>query len=134
MKKRWIKWFTKIVLLFLLGSVYFYLGTRINFSIPCLFHSFTHLYCPGCGMTRAVFSLISLDFVQAFFYNPFVYVLVFIIFYSFGMELYYLVKKKMKNVVYPKKLMYVLLVLLLIFGVLRNIPGWEFLLPHTISG
>ena len=34
--------------------------------------------CPGCGMTRAVFSLIQFDFIQAFRYNPFVYLLPFL--------------------------------------------------------
>ena len=29
--------------------------------------------CPGCGMTRAVISLVQFDFIAAFHYNPFVY-------------------------------------------------------------
>lgn len=31
--------------------------------------------CPGCGMTRAVFSLFRLDFAQAFYYHPLVFLL-----------------------------------------------------------
>lgn len=34
--------------------------------------------CPGCGMTRACLSILRLDFVSAFRYNPFVFVLPFI--------------------------------------------------------
>ncbi len=83
-------------------------------------------------MTRALNSLLHFNFAQAFFYNPFVYLLVFIVVYSFGMELYYILTKQEKRVKYPKKVMYILLGLLLIFGILRNIPGFEFLLPHEI--
>ncbi|MDE7263029.1 MAG: DUF2752 domain-containing protein [Anaeroplasmataceae bacterium] len=31
--------------------------------------------CPGCGMTRATLSFLQLDFVKAFTYNPFVFLL-----------------------------------------------------------
>ena len=28
---------------------------------PCIFHFITHLYCPGCGSTRAVYRLLHGD-------------------------------------------------------------------------
>src|SRR5690554_3644064 len=39
-------------------------------GVPCIFHELTGLYCPGCGITRTVLSLLSLDFHQAFRFNP----------------------------------------------------------------
>ncbi len=36
----------------------------------CLFKNFTGIPCPGCGMTRAFFSLAKLDFSTAFYYHP----------------------------------------------------------------
>lgn len=41
-------------------------------GIPCLFHLITGLYCPGCGGTRAVRSLLRGDVVQSFYYHPLV--------------------------------------------------------------
>ncbi len=35
----------------------------------CNFYTLTHLYCPGCGGTRAVFSLLRLDIISAVRYN-----------------------------------------------------------------
>ncbi|MBF0360570.1 MAG: DUF2752 domain-containing protein [Oligoflexia bacterium] len=53
-----------------------------QFQLPpipdlCLFHLLTHLQCPGCGMTRAILSIINGDISQAFYYNPF-FILLFI--------------------------------------------------------
>lgn len=42
------------------------------FRLPCLLHSVTGLYCPGCGGTRAVLALLRGDFYQSFVYHPFV--------------------------------------------------------------
>jgi hypothetical protein len=36
----------------------------------CLFHRFTGLQCPGCGMTRATYATLHGDFARAFRLNP----------------------------------------------------------------
>ena len=41
----------------------------------CIFQFLFGLPCPGCGLGRACISLIKFDFIGAFFYNPFVFVL-----------------------------------------------------------
>ena len=40
--------------------------------VPCLFHTFTGLYCPGCGGTRAVSALLHGHVLQSFYYHPLV--------------------------------------------------------------
>ncbi|MFV0466988.1 MAG: DUF2752 domain-containing protein [Lachnospiraceae bacterium] len=42
------------------------------FLFPCAFYSMTSLYCPGCGGTRAVESLIHGDFLSSIIYHPIV--------------------------------------------------------------
>lgn len=42
----------------------------------CYVKSTYGFMCPVCGCTRAVKSLLKLDFVTAFYYNPYVYVLI----------------------------------------------------------
>lgn len=44
----------------------------------CFIKLFIGYPCPGCGMTRAFFSLVKLDFVGAFQYNPLIFILPFI--------------------------------------------------------
>lgn len=46
-----------------------------NITIPCLYFTTTGLFCPGCGTTRMLLSLIKLDFFEAFSYNPVVFIL-----------------------------------------------------------
>ncbi len=44
----------------------------IDFAGPCVLNSLTGYYCPGCGGTRAVFSLAKGDILKSFVYHPFV--------------------------------------------------------------
>lgn len=39
---------------------------------PCVLHSTTGLYCPGCGGTRAVCALLGGHVLLSFFYHPLV--------------------------------------------------------------
>ena len=44
---------------------------------PCLFHTLTGAYCPGCGGTRALIALLSGKLLLSFCYHPLVlYVIV----------------------------------------------------------
>ena len=40
------------------------------FRVPCLYKHFLGIECIGCGMSRAYFSLLRLDFAAAFSYHP----------------------------------------------------------------
>lgn len=100
-------------------------------SIPCPIHFITKLYCPGCGITRMIKSIIKLDFYQAFRYNQ----LVFILFPFFlFLIIDYLIKIiSKKEPIYKKIQEYVwiiLIILLLIFGIIRNI--FPYFAPTTI--
>lgn len=39
---------------------------------PCGIHEMLHLYCPGCGGTRAVYDLLNFRLLQSFCTHPFV--------------------------------------------------------------
>ncbi|GHV97061.1 DUF2752 domain-containing protein [Lactobacillus nasalidis] len=39
-------------------------------GLPCLFRALTGYLCPGCGMTRAINSILLGNFAQAWQYNP----------------------------------------------------------------
>ncbi len=126
--------YSKMKLILILISfliIYFILNELLDVGIPCLFYEITGYYCPGCGITRLLFSLLKLDFYQAFRYNPLIFILIIIT------GIYLLVKfilKKFMNISIeiPNYVYYILLIILIIFGILRNIPMFDFLSPTEL--
>ncbi len=110
-----------IVIVLLYG--YYFITKKWGVGIPCFFEQLTGYYCPGCGVTRMTFSLIHLDFYGAFRYNPLVFCLILLFI------LYKLIKIEYRNIKLPKWVAYVLLIIVVGFGILRNIPGFEYLKP-----
>lgn len=37
--------------------------------VTCIFNQVTGIYCPACGMTRAFYSILNFNFIDAFCYN-----------------------------------------------------------------
>ena len=62
------------VLCLLLCIVVYFIVTSL-FDITCIIKYLSGISCPGCGMTRAVKSLIFFDFSKAFYYHPLVFLL-----------------------------------------------------------
>jgi len=101
-----------------------------GFGLPCIIHGLTGLYCPGCGASRALASLLRFDFYQAFRWNPLLVLI-------FPFALFYLVWGSVsfvgcgRNTLddrIPVKLLWGLLVVVLLYFVLRNLPLWPFTL------
>lgn len=44
--------------------------------LPCMFHQFTGLYCPGCGATRTLHALVHFDLPGALAMNPLLVLLI----------------------------------------------------------
>jgi hypothetical protein len=59
--------------LFLLA---YYLGTRWLLPVSCPFYYAVGIPCAGCGMTRAVRFVLTLQFGRAFYINPLAFLLV----------------------------------------------------------
>ena len=117
-----------LVILIILFIIFLYLNKQFSFFIPCIFHKITHLYCPGCGATRMVLSILKLDLYSAFKYNPFLFIISpFLIWYYI---VYYINWIQNKTFKINKNIWNVLLICALIFTVLRNIPAFSFLAPH----
>lgn len=111
-----ILFISALILFFLLIVL---LGVLTNHRVPCLFHMFTGLDCPGCGMTRAVVSLYYGRFIEAFNYNPFVYILISFIPISIPESIRY-IETGMFSKTFEKILLFLGLALIT-FGILRNI-------------
>lgn len=50
-------------------------------NLPCAFHELFHLYCPGCGGTRAMFDLLKGQVLESLYHNPAVVLGIFLIAY-----------------------------------------------------
>lgn len=124
------------VLILILGVValllFLFLNHTYSFYIPCFFHQITGLYCPGCGITRMIISILQFDFYQAFRWNPFLFLLIpFFVIYGTLYYYHWLYNKNIPKL--PNLVWNILLILAILFMVLRNIPIFDFLKPTLIN-
>jgi hypothetical protein len=101
-------------------------------ALPCYFRELTSLYCPGCGSGHAIAATLKGDFLEAFRWNPLVYLLGIP---SMGILLYEYVRfvfgiQHMKPVMLPGWMMRGAAAILIAFWILRNIPLFSFLAPY----
>ena len=123
-----IKLLIYIIIIYL---IYTYLYYNYSIKIPCLFHEMSNLYCPGCGITRMIISICKLDFYQAFRYNPLLFILMpFFVIYGI---IYYINWLNDKKTIINKKVWNILLIIIILYMILRNIPYFSFLAPTIIK-
>lgn len=67
-----IGWILIAVTLAAVLAVHFGALDAIGGLPPCMLHSTTGLYCPGCGGTRAVYALLEGRLFLSLFYHPLV--------------------------------------------------------------
>lgn len=134
MKNRIFKTVSILFLLIIIFFIYLFLHNKFNFNIPCYFSLVTGLECPGCGITRMILSILKLDFYQAFRYNPLVFIYMpFIITYIIYKIYLYIYDKKDKILIkIPRIYIYLVLIITIIYGILRNVEMFSFLKPTTI--
>ena len=110
------------------GALYLYHHDPYSYPLPCLFYLLTGLYCPGCGAGRACYSILHLRFADAFCYNP---LLVILLPFAGG----YIAARGIDwavtggNHIDRKisiKLLLAVLIIILVYGILRNTPIFPF--------
>ncbi len=112
------------------GAVYLYFHNPYEYPLPCIFYVLTGFYCPGCGAGRASYSILHGRFADAFCYNPLMTVLLpFIGLYVTVRTLDWVVTggNHIDHGISVKFLVGVLVVIF-VYGVLRNIPVFPFTL------
>lgn len=114
-------------------EIAYYISVVIKYGkYECPISKTFGLECPGCGGTRMIKSLLNFDIYQAFRWNPYLFITLPILAIAAIKEIYNYIKlgKLQENFV---KLLTLFAATLLVFGIVRNIPGMEFLLPTKIS-
>ena len=98
---------------------------------PCVFHAWTGLHCPGCGTLRAFHALSHGDWRSAVAFNPLTTLAV--PFLLFGVVRETIRVATGKDVIVfraPAWSIWMLFLVIVAFGVLRNLPGLDVLAPH----
>ena len=131
MKKRLFRviFITLFLLVILFG--YYFLNCHYDVGIPCFVNKMYGLVCPGCGITRMLFSIIRLDFKAAFGYNPLMFCLLpfMVISYIYYMYLYVVQKKDNIFRKVPIVVWILLFIIVIIYSICRNLPQFPFLRP-----
>ena len=115
------------MIIFAIGVLYILIVLKYNIGIPCILHELTGLYCPGCGGTRAIISLMKFNPYQAFRYNSLVTI---IIPFAFIYLIYKYILNGKKDL--PNWVWYLLLIIAILFAIIRNIPTFYYLLPTKV--
>ena len=116
MKKSIIKVY---LITLLIGVSYFVIIKTTGLTIPCVFYSMTNFYCPGCGVTRMFLNISKFNFIDAFWCNPVIFVLL-ILWLIISVCCYIGKPKFIANSKFLYIMLYVSIFSLIIFGILRN--------------
>lgn len=119
------------VLLLLVGLAYGGLCMAVGRPlIPCPFYAITGWYCPGCGVSRMCLALLRLDFAAAFQANRLLFLLLpLFAVVAIAFAVTYVRKGRLPDGPRLRLLWYGLAVVLIGYGVLRNLPGFAWLQP-----
>lgn len=95
----------------------------------CLFHALTGLNCPGCGMTRALYALLHGNIRLALKDNALFVLALTAAAIWFTWFIFRKLNHQPTTLNFSTKKMWALLAVALIFAVVRNLPGFEWLSP-----
>jgi Protein of unknown function (DUF2752) len=111
------------------AMVFFFNPSTHGFYPVCTFHSLTGLNCPGCGATRALYALLHGNLRLAFKDNALLLVLLALLTIWSARIFFQKLKKQPATFNVPPKFLWTLLVVGIVFAVVRNLPGFEWLSP-----
>lgn len=117
------------LVLLVLGFVYLLLVEFTPFRLICVFQRLTGLACPGCGISHFFIDLAHFRFADAVRENLAVAVLAPFWAVVLCIRAVWNPACLRKQGVLYNVFTWGTLALVLVFGVLRNLPGFEFLLP-----
>ncbi len=118
---------TIVLVVFLFYVIYQNNPLVSSFYPPCFFHKLTGLYCPGCGSARALYHLLHLNIITAIDQNVFAVISTpFVAWHFIRLYINEVFGRNLKPVFFPGYTIIAILVLILIFWVIRNLPYYPF--------
>src|SRR5436190_6328924 len=121
MRHRYIKFSIFIIAAGAILLLYFFVEPK-NGNLPkCFFHELTGLYCPGCGVQRSFHALLNGHILTAIDYNLlFILFLPLIIYFILAFALGK--KHPYSSFIYKSPFSFTVVIVVVSFWVLRNIP------------
>lgn len=123
MTDAWKKTIRDVIIILLIGFIYYLIYVLTGWGLPCAFKMFTGLPCPSCGITHMFVDLSKLDFKSAFIDNRFL----FFTWPLIAIEIVYILYKHESGKDLPKINIVIITsytVLLFAFGFLRILFSW----------
>jgi len=109
------------------AAVWYFDPAKESFFPVCPLYRLTGFACPGCGMTRAFHALFHGDILTALHYNAFVPVFAVLLTFVFvSLILYAASARSIRIYAFKPSMLWTVFALLLVFGVLRNLPFYPF--------
>lgn len=113
------------VLFILCGFIYSAFFSAFQVGIPCVFYEITGLKCPGCGITRGMVALLHFDFYNAICYNAFLFLIIAYIVWVYIFTARHYIRTGIYKLTAGREFISIIfLVLLLLWGIVRNIFGF----------
>jgi uncharacterized membrane protein len=101
--------------------------TEVDFLPKCPFYFTTGLYCPGCGSQRATHQFLNFNFIEGIKQNILFAVSIVILLYHFtvtSLNTYF--KKNIYNYLNHQTTGWVILIFIVSFWIIRNLPFYPF--------
>jgi len=121
MRNRYIKFSILIIAAGAILLLYFFVEPKNGILPKCFFHELTGLYCPGCGVQRSFHALLNGHIITAVDYNLLFIlclplIIYFILVFTWGK------KHTAASFIYKPVFSFTVLIIVVSFWVLRNIP------------
>lgn len=98
-------------------------------KLDCVTYTYFGITCPACGITRMVGSILQRDFKSAFMYNQVMMILIPYMIYIYVYGVYQYIKYGFIGDNVSRHLL-IFIIIITVWGILRNIPGLEILSPN----
>ena len=105
------------------------LGLWVKKTPPCLFYTLTGLYCFGCGSGRCLTALFRLDLYAALRFHPLLVLsLPFVAYYLLKVYIAFVFGRDVLPfpVIKSRTFGFTVLIVVILFGIFRNIPCFPF--------
>ena len=118
-----------IFVIALAGAAFlYYHSPEENMWLMCIIYMLSGYYCPGCGAGRVCYSILHGRLYQAFRYNPLLCLLLpwLVLYLCICMIQWLLYGRETISQRIPVWVVYVILAIVILYGILRNIEIYPF--------